>query len=97
MIKLYLILFSADLNREELTKFFDQNPAAINFWFYNMPSSIFVKSFWSAFQLQEFILNKFGRAVSVLVVELNSNTNYAGWLNKDHHKYFDSYLPKQVF
>jgi hypothetical protein len=94
VIKLYLILFTVDLNRVELTKFLDQNPVAINFWFYNLPSSVFVKSPWTAVQLQELIQSKFGKTPSMLIVELNSDTNYAGWITKDHHPHFNGYLPK---
>ena len=93
MIKLYLIVIASDIDREELTKFFDQNPIPINFWFYNLPSSVFVKSPWTAQQLQNLIQSKFGKGPAMMIVELNSNTNYAGWIDKDHHKYFDPYLP----
>lgn len=94
MIKLYLILFSSDIKREELTKFFDINPQVINFWFYNLPSSVFIKSTLSASQLQAFILGKFGNTPSLFIIEVNSQTNYSGWIDKDHLQYFATYLPK---
>jgi hypothetical protein len=94
MNKLYLILLSPDIDREALTKLFHASPIAINFWFYNMPSFIFVKSTWSISQLVALIQNKFGKAPPLFIVELNSQTHYFGWIDKDHHKYFSGYLPR---
>lgn len=88
MDKLYLIVFSTELNREALTSYFDIHPEAISFWFYNLPSSVFVRSNYSAQQLQSFIQNRFGTVPNLFVIELQKDANFTGWIPSEHLKYF---------
>ncbi len=56
----FLVIFSEAVNRDELTKYLDKRPE-IEFWFYNLPNSIFIKTQLSAKQLSELIESQFGQ------------------------------------
>lgn len=60
-MKLYLLIFSENnYNRKEITTFLS-NSSDFDFWFFNLPNSIFIRSKLSATQIIKIIEEEFGR------------------------------------
>jgi hypothetical protein len=88
MNKLFLIVFSQEIDREELTKYFETIPD-IGFWFYNLPYSLFFRADISADQIAELIKKKFGETPNFIITEIDyRKADLSGWIPDDHGKYF---------
>ncbi len=83
MGKLFLLVFNYEINRDELTKFFDLRSEII-FWFYNLPNSIFIRSNLGSKELSELVESKTGFK-NHIVVEV---AGFWGRLPQEHWKYF---------
>ena len=85
MTKLYLLIFSnTAYTREELVDFLDQD-SSIQFWFYNMPNSVFVETAMSPRQLTDLIEDHF-KSHRHFIVEITERR--WGRLPKDHWDFF---------
>jgi hypothetical protein len=83
MVKLYIIIFSIDIDREQLIKYLE-TISGINFWFYNLPNSVFIKSTLDSKNISGLIESRFGLKNHV-VIQMES---YWGRVANDHVKYF---------
>lgn len=82
MKNLFMIVFSGNIQRQEVTNFFDGDE---NFgaWFYSMPNSIFVYTKLAAKEISGLLEQKLGRAERHMIVKL-TNTEYYGRIPNDH-------------
>jgi len=81
--KLFLIVFSKKVDRDDVTAIFDGR--SDSFWFYNLPNSIFLKSTLSSKEIYNLIEEGIG-SERCFITEVK---NHWGRLPKDHWKYFD--------
>lgn len=93
-MKLYFLHFNDSLGtREQITAHLDTNTREIIDWYYCMTNTIFIVSNYTAKQLAEFLkpLDKknVGRFV---VIELNRDSEYWGWLPDDAWEFIKKYL-----
>lgn len=82
--RLYLIVLSADHDREKVSKFIDTHPQ-FGYWFFELPYSIFVKSSLTSREIWQIIEAEYG-IKSGIVVEITNN--HWGRLQKDFWKSF---------
>jgi len=77
--KLYIVLLGVGYNRDKLTEYLSSTDIS-DFWFYNMPYSIFIKTRLTPTQLSGMIQSRFGKHF-IFITEVTRNTD--GLLNKD--------------
>lgn len=82
MNKLYLVVLSFGIDRDKLTGFLDTR-SEIQFWFYNLPNSIFIRSNISAQALSR-LIESHTREITHIVVEVSE---CFGRLPAEHWKY----------
>lgn len=88
MTNLYLIVLSTDYKVDDVTAYVEQNNK-IEFWFRNLPYSIFVKTKLTSEKLSELLDLKFKRGRHIVVkIGKNSAQDYWGHLPKSHWEYF---------
>ncbi len=80
--KLYLLVFSAKVDRDALTKTFEKNPD--NFWFYSIPNSIFLQSKLTSKEIHAIFESVAGNERCIVTEVIN----YWGSLPKDHWEHF---------
>lgn len=85
MSRTYLLVISSQYNREKIKVLLNGHPS-VSFWFFNLPSSIFVKTTLTAQQLSDVITTNFGQQRH-FITEVSQNR--WGILPKEHWKYFD--------
>ena len=88
MNKLYLITLDAEFDRASLISFLEKNNH-INFWFFNMPNSFFVRSYLSA-QLLSDKIRPLAGAKSYVVIQLPQGGNFAGFIPDQHATFFNN-------
>ncbi|HZY39247.1 MAG TPA: hypothetical protein VFE53_21470 [Mucilaginibacter sp.] len=86
MAKLYIIAFGSEIKVKTLTDLFDKTPT-IEFWFFSLPQSIFIKTSLTATEINNFLLDYFGDAQR-FISEV-STTDFAGMVPNDQLKYFN--------
>jgi hypothetical protein len=85
MLKVYIIVFPSTVEQATIKDFLDKQPS-IAFWFYNMASSIFVKTTLSADKIHE-LLETTLNGEQVFITEV-AKENYSGRLPTEHWVYF---------
>ena len=89
MNKLFLILIPIDANRDELIKYLSTSGYS-TFWFYSFPSSFFVRSNYSAAQLQTFIRTKFPTVDKIFITQITKAVDLSGQVPDAHVQYFNN-------
>jgi len=82
MNKLYLILLPNGVNRDDVKNYLSSENI-ITFWFYNLPSSLFVRSNFNSKYIANAIVNKFNND-RILVVNLAKEMDFYGLIPKEH-------------
>jgi len=88
MNKLFLILLPAHLDRDKVITHLASS-GAINFWFYNLPYSFFVRSHLNAPQLQNEILKGF-KTELILIVNIKTGMDFSGIVPDNQAQYFSN-------
>ncbi|CAH0998029.1 hypothetical protein EMA8858_04164 [Emticicia aquatica] len=83
MVKTYIVVFSFEYDIELVKPFLNES-SDIEFWFQNLPSSLFINTKLSANDLYTLISNKFGQH-KIFITPVK---NYFGRLPKDHWQHF---------
>ena len=83
MTKTYLIVMSARLSRDQVKTFLNDHPS-IAFWFFNLPSSMFVRTNLTASALSKLLVEKFGKQRHFITEVVD---NRAGLLPGAHWKH----------
>lgn len=84
-MNLYLYLFTdPNVQREKVTEYLNTQQN-VNFWFYSLPESIFIKTTLTARQLSDLLEAKFGKHRHIVVKVTEERW---GRLPKDHWQYF---------
>lgn len=78
MNKTYLILLSAEFERDKIIDFINKNPV-FDFWFYTFPSSVFVRTNLNAIDIRNMVQKNFGMHY-IFIVEITPSLNYSGWM-----------------
>jgi hypothetical protein len=87
MNKQYLILLPQSLNRDEIIKKL-QAENAISFWFYNLPSSFYVRSHLSSNQIVE-VIKKHYNVERIMVIHIFKGLEYSGIVPQEHVRFFN--------
>lgn len=82
MKRLYYVAIPAEFNRTDIVNYLEKIPQCI-FWFYSLPNSFFMYSTFSAFDLYEKIVTKFGKKDGLFVMEIVAQ-NCQGLLPQEH-------------
>jgi hypothetical protein len=90
MPNLYFISLSIEFDRDAITQYFNTIPDKVNFWFYNLPSSVFVKSDLKAKEIKELIQSKFGQHY-LIVIEIGKAVEWSATIPTSQVEYFKEY------
>jgi hypothetical protein len=82
MYKLFLVLLPGPLDRDKVIAHLEVS-RSISFWFYNLPSSFFVRTHLTAAQLQANIAQGFSFD-RIFIININSTTDLSGLVPDDH-------------
>lgn len=84
MIKTYLVVLGTKYDRDKVKEIFNKNPN-INFWFINLPYTIFINTSLTPKSIMESLESELGED-RILITEVAKNKY--GRLPKDHWDYF---------
>ena len=89
MNKLFAITIPSNLNRDSVILYL-KDTGFINFYFYFLPYSFFVRSNFSAPQIQNHLIKKYPEAEYVFIVNINRNSDFSGLVPDDMLIYFQN-------
>lgn len=91
MNKLFFIAFTDTLDRGVLTEYFNSVPNKINFWFFYLPNSVFVRaSLGSSKDIRNLIQLRFG-SIYLFIVEIAADIDYTAVLPEEHVEHFRNF------